>query len=87
MAHEALTQALAPLRTGLQADGFDLYVDEATTPEDVVVCLEATPEACQDCLAPDEVMNQIVDAAVRRADPGVVQVRLVKKGFDALPVE
>ena len=87
MPDESLTRALAPLRTGLQADGYDLYLDEATTPDDVVVCLEATPSACQDCLSPDEVLTQIVDAAIRRADPAVSTVRLVKKGFDALPVE
>jgi hypothetical protein len=76
-----ISSALEGIRSGLQADGFDLYVKEAID-DSVVVCLEATPVACLDCLVPDEILHQIVESAVRIAEPGVREVSLVKEGFD-----
>jgi hypothetical protein len=84
MDESTITAALGALRSGLQADGFDLYLMNITAGGDVVVCLEAKPEACLDCLVPDHMLQQVVTAAVRRADPGAGQVTLVKKGFEAL---
>jgi hypothetical protein len=84
MNSDNISGALDGIRSGLQADGFDLYVKEAMD-ESVVVCLEATPAACLDCLVPDELLLQIVESAVRTAEPGVREISLVKKGFAVLP--
>lgn len=84
MNESTVAGALAALRSGLQADGFDLYLLNITPDGDVVVCLEAKPAACLDCLVPDAMLRQVVENAVRQAEPGAGQVTLVKKGFETL---
>jgi hypothetical protein len=84
MNESAISKAIGTLRSGLQADGFDLYVTDIMTGGDIVVCLEAKPAACLDCLVPDDMLREVVAAAVRQAEPGVGEVKLVKKGFEAL---
>jgi Fe-S cluster biogenesis protein NfuA len=79
-----LATALDSIRPGLEADGFDLYV-KSETAGDVIVCLAATAEACLDCLVPDDLLQQIVESALREAAPGIRKVILVKEGFDAHP--
>jgi hypothetical protein len=74
--------ALGALRSGLQADGFDLYLMDITAAGDVVVCLEAKPSACMDCLVPDDMLHKVVQNAIRQAEPGTGRVTLVKKGFE-----
>jgi hypothetical protein len=51
-------QGLKDVREMLAADGYDLAAEEDG--EHVVVRIEATPEACEDCLAPPEVMRAIL---------------------------
>lgn len=49
---------LESMRTTLAADGYTLDADEVG--ERVVVTIGATPEACEDCLAPPDVMRAIL---------------------------
>jgi hypothetical protein len=51
-------QGLSDMRATLAADGYEL--DAREEGERVVVRIEATPEACEDCLAPPEVMRAIL---------------------------
>jgi hypothetical protein len=51
-------QGLKDVRTMLAADGYDVAAEEDG--ERVVVRIEATPEACEDCLAPPDVMRAIL---------------------------
>ncbi len=51
-------QGLKDMRTMLEADGYELDAQEDG--ERVVVRIEATPEACEDCLAPPDVMRAIL---------------------------
>ncbi|HJS95030.1 MAG TPA: hypothetical protein VJ741_12260 [Solirubrobacteraceae bacterium] len=51
-------QGLKDVRDMLAADGYDLAAEEEG--ERVVVRIEATPEACEDCLAPPDVMRAIL---------------------------
>jgi len=76
-----LTAALDEIRPGLEADGFGLFV-ASVEGRHVTVCLEALPSACLDCLVPDDLLQQIVESAIRDADPTVERVTLVKQGFD-----
>lgn len=73
--------ALEMLRPGLASDGFELHVGTLTE-GGVQVVLEATPEACLDCLVSDDMMVQMIDAAIRKqgSEPG--NVELVRQGFD-----
>ena len=51
-------QGLKDVRDMLAADGYELAAEEEG--ERVVVRIEATPEACEDCLAPPDVMRAIL---------------------------
>ena len=51
-------QGLKDAQAMLAADGYALDVSEEG--ERVVVRIEATPEACEDCLAPPDVMRAIL---------------------------
>ena len=51
-------EGLQSMRATLAADGYDL--DAREEGERVVVTITATPEACEDCLAPPEVMRAIL---------------------------
>lgn len=51
-------QGLRDMQVILAADGYALAAFEEG--EQVVVTIEATPEACEDCLAPPDVMRAIL---------------------------
>jgi hypothetical protein len=51
-------KGLDSMRTTLAADGYTLDADEDG--ERVVVTIGATPQACEDCLAPPDVMRAIL---------------------------
>ncbi len=59
-------EGLAQVRQMLEADGYT--IDARRDGERVVVRIEATPEACADCLAPEPVMRAILERAL--AVPG-----------------
>lgn len=79
---EIAESALATLRPGLDADGFDLRLGSSSSDSSVEVILEARPDACHDCLVPDEMLLRMIEAAIRRSDPAVETVFLRKVGFD-----
>lgn len=51
-------QGLKDMQATLAADGYEL--DAREEGERVVVRIDATPEACEDCLAPPDVMRAIL---------------------------
>lgn len=51
-------QGLRDMQATLAADGYALGAFEEG--EQVVVTIEATPDACEDCLAPPDVMRAIL---------------------------
>lgn len=51
-------QGLKDVQAMLAADGYAL--DASEEGERVVVRIDATPEACEDCLAPPDVMRAIL---------------------------
>jgi hypothetical protein len=57
---------LEQVRQMLEADGYT--IDAREEGERLVVQIEATPEACADCLAPEPVMRAILERAL--AVPG-----------------
>ena len=77
-----ISEEFQSIREGMLADGFDLFVTELSA-ERAVVCLEAKDPDCLDCLVPDAILQQIVETAIREAEPSVTRVKIVKKGFEA----
>jgi Fe-S cluster biogenesis protein NfuA len=74
--------ALDSLRPGLSSDGFDLRIGSIDDGGVVRVILEATPDACLDCLVPDDAMVEMIEMAVRVKDDSIDHVELIKVGFD-----
>jgi len=84
MDHGAIESALDTLRPSLASDGFDLSLLSADSGGVVEVVLTATPQACLDCLVPDDLMVGILDNAIRKVEPDLDHVELVKRGFDSV---
>jgi Fe-S cluster biogenesis protein NfuA len=83
--HEAAVQsALAKVRPSLDADGFDLNLRSLTPEGAVEVVLAARPDACLDCLVPDEMLVQIIETAIRAEAADLCGVTLVKEGFETV---
>lgn len=84
MQESAVETALENVRPALAADGFDLRLDHIAADGAVGIVLEAKPDACLDCLVPDELLVQIIETAIRDEDPSLDHVVLTKSGFEAV---
>jgi Fe-S cluster biogenesis protein NfuA len=78
----SIEAALDDLRPGLDSDGFKLGLHRLDPDGRIVIALEATPEACYDCLVPDQLLSQMVEMAIREHVPDAGAVELVKIGFE-----
>lgn len=72
--------ALDELAPGLGADGFELRLEAVEPDGRVRIALEAGPDACRDCLVPDELLVSILESSVRERIPDATVV-LEKIGF------
>ncbi len=81
---KTVDEALAGVRTGLEADGFKLYAQSVTAGGDVVVALEAVTADCLECLVPDAILQRMMDQAVREKNPDLGVLTVVKVGFEGL---
>jgi hypothetical protein len=79
--NRALELAIEELRPSFEADNFKVVLDSLSDDGEVVIGIEAMPEACVDCMIPDGLLLQVVEACVRRHAPGVKAVAIVKRGF------
>jgi Fe-S cluster biogenesis protein NfuA len=59
----AVDGALSGIREGLQADGYDIEVVEAT-PDRLGLRIIALEGACEDCLSPPNVMSMIISGSL-----------------------
>lgn len=78
---DAIETALADLRPALDADGFDLRLGGIGPDGQITVILEARPNACHDCLVPDDLLQQIVQTSIRDRQPDAGAVVVEKRGF------
>lgn len=70
----ALDRVLEPLRPGFDADGFDITVDAVQDDGTAVVRVRHRPDACEECLIPDDMLSGMLATALRRAAPDVTGV-------------
>lgn len=71
---EELTQLLRPLSESLAADGGVLSV-EGVRDSTLVIRLTLAPDACQDCIVPDEMIEAMVlDRVGSLASPTIASV-------------
>ena len=73
---ETVSEALASLRAGFEADGVRLMVDTASL-ERVVVRLVLTPETCAECIVPTPVLERIIATALRDRFPEMGRLEIV----------
>jgi len=59
-------EALGVIRTGLNADGYDIEVTEATE-SGLKVRIVALEGACEECLSPPSVMSMILSGSLQGA--------------------
>jgi hypothetical protein len=76
---ERIDRALDEVRVGLAADGFALRVQQVTEDGWVDLVLEATPEACLECLVGDEVLRAMLQQCIAPVYPALRGVRLEKR--------
>ena len=74
--HDALESVLAPLRPGFDADGCDVTVDSVGPDAVGVVRIGHRPDACEECLIPDDMLGPMLTTAMQRAVPTVARVEL-----------
>ncbi|HUZ21117.1 MAG TPA: hypothetical protein VMU75_11170 [Acidimicrobiales bacterium] len=55
-------EGLASVRTALEADGYEIAVEDG---ERIGVVISATPDACAECLVPASVMVPILEHALK----------------------
>ena len=60
-----LMEALAPLVSALEADGYSADIGEQ--PDVVTFRITAGPEACEDCLSPRVIMEPTITNVLRQA--------------------
>jgi Fe-S cluster biogenesis protein NfuA len=75
---DRIEKALQRLRPGLTADGFELRLDSINSDRSVSVALDAKPNACMDCLVPDQLLIGMLEQAIRKEDPTITRVILNK---------
>ena len=79
MSLEKLERALDPLRMGLQADGMDLVYDGVDDGgSTLVVKLVYGPNACIDCLVPDELMESMLLDSAQNEGLAFARVKLLR---------
>ena len=73
---DALDSVLNQFRPGFDADGFDVNVDSVGPDGVVIVRIRHHPDACEECLIPDDTLGPMLKSAMQRVAPDVVQVEL-----------
>jgi hypothetical protein len=71
-----LMPALGELQQALQADGADMEV-EGLEAGVATIRLILGPDACLDCIMPKDVLQKILLASIRKANPDVIEVALI----------
>lgn len=73
---DALESVLSQFRPGFDADGFDVAVDSVGPDGVVIVRIGHRPNACEECLIPDDMLGPMLRSAMQRVAPDVHQVEL-----------
>lgn len=75
---EGIERALAQVAPALDADGFELRLEDFRPDGTVQIALAAGPDACAECLMPDDVLHQVLQDAITREEPRASAVVLRK---------
>lgn len=73
---DALEGVVTKFRPGFEADGFEVSVDRITPDGIVVVRVRHRPDACEECLIPDDLLAMMFVTEMQRVMPEVSAVEL-----------
>ncbi len=76
---QEIDRALDQIRAGLAPDGFELRIERVTDDGVVELVLQALPDACLDCLVPDQLLHAMLQQAIAPVYPELREVRLEKR--------
>jgi len=80
---QAVTAALADIQGSLAVDGYRLDIEDATG-QGLSVRIVALPGACEECLAPPEVLTMIISAGLDGAyAPEEIDLLSLSREFQA----
>jgi Fe-S cluster biogenesis protein NfuA len=74
--NDALESVLGQFRPGFDADGFDVNVESVSDDGVVVVRVGHRPNACEECLIPDDMLGPMLTTAFQRGGSSVQRVDL-----------
>jgi hypothetical protein len=68
---------LGPVAAGLRADGY--LLDASIEANQLYVRVAATPQACEECLVPKEVLGGIVESTLRKqgVETGSIEILIL----------
>ncbi len=78
--HEQLESVVNEFRPGFEADGFKVSVETVKPGGLVVVRVVHTPQACEECLIPDDLLTSMLKTAMQRVMPDITQVQIHHEG-------
>lgn len=73
---ESLEGVIEKFRPGFEADGFEVSVGGLRPDGVVVVRVRHRPDACEECLIPDDMLAMMFVAEMQRVAPEVTAVEL-----------
>lgn len=76
---QEIDRALDQIRAGLAPDGFELRVERVSEDGVVELVLQALPDACLDCLVPDQLLHAMLQQAIAPVYPDLREIRLEKR--------
>ncbi len=76
---QEIDRALDQVRAGLAPDGFELRIERVTDDGVVELILQALPDACLDCLVPDQLLQAMLQQCIAPVFPELREVRLEKR--------
>ncbi|GBD22103.1 hypothetical protein NET03_04005 [Thermomicrobium sp. CFH 73360] len=76
---QEIDRALDRIRAGLAPDGFELRVERVSEDGVVELVLQALPDACLDCLVPDQLLHAMLQQCIAPVYPELREVRLEKR--------
>lgn len=82
---QRFSEVLEPILATLQGDGYDSSVRVDDSSQTVSVKIDATPNACAECLVPEDVLRQILLDALNSAAPegNVYSLQITMPAADA----
>ncbi len=84
---EQLERVVADFRPGFQADGMDIAVGAIDPAGAVQIKVLLGPDACIECLIPEDLMVEMFKAAMREVMPNLARIDIVREAVATVPRE